>query len=150
MEERAQTEDAFYRMNPDAQFRLRIKSAPKPLAAHPDWRDRHTAATDMSVPPALARQLSDEGKNLLVTALTQPPNAFLCPITLDLMTDPVSAEDGHTYERSAIEEWVREGRGRSPVTNQSMGRDLRANHAIRSAIDEWLQTHGAAAGKLGY
>lgn len=30
---------------------------------------------------------------------------FLCPITFELMIDPVIASDGHTYERSAIEKW---------------------------------------------
>jgi hypothetical protein len=29
-----------------------------------------------------------------------------CPICLKLMTDPVVAEDGQTYQRSAIEEWI--------------------------------------------
>jgi hypothetical protein len=29
-----------------------------------------------------------------------------CPITFKTFEDPVSAEDGHTYERSAITEWI--------------------------------------------
>jgi hypothetical protein len=29
-----------------------------------------------------------------------------CPICLTLMTDPVVAEDGQTYQRQAIEEWI--------------------------------------------
>jgi hypothetical protein len=29
-----------------------------------------------------------------------------CPITLKAFQDPVFAEDGHTYERSAITEWI--------------------------------------------
>eukprot|EP00468_Gymnochlora_sp_CCMP2014_P008557 CAMPEP_0167746948 /NCGR_PEP_ID=MMETSP0110_2-20121227/3999_1 /TAXON_ID=629695 /ORGANISM="Gymnochlora sp., Strain CCMP2014" /LENGTH=1524 /DNA_ID=CAMNT_0007631775 /DNA_START=213 /DNA_END=4784 /DNA_ORIENTATION=+ len=35
----------------------------------------------------------------------EPPDAYLCPITTELMTDPVVAEDGKTYERSAIAMW---------------------------------------------
>ena len=31
---------------------------------------------------------------------------FLCPITHELLHDPVVARDGHTYERSAIERWL--------------------------------------------
>jgi len=31
---------------------------------------------------------------------------FLCPITYDLLSDPVIAADGNTYERVAIEKWV--------------------------------------------
>jgi hypothetical protein len=35
-----------------------------------------------------------------------PPPAFLCPISHELMSDPVVACDGHTYERKAIAEWI--------------------------------------------
>jgi hypothetical protein len=31
---------------------------------------------------------------------------FTCPITFKTFQDPVFAEDGHTYERSAINEWI--------------------------------------------
>ena len=33
------------------------------------------------------------------------PENFLCPITRELMRDPVVTDDGHTYDRSAIEQW---------------------------------------------
>lgn len=33
------------------------------------------------------------------------PAMFVCPITQDLMDDPVVAADGYTYERDAIQEW---------------------------------------------
>jgi hypothetical protein len=29
-----------------------------------------------------------------------------CPISMQLMTDPVVADDGHTYQRETIEEWI--------------------------------------------
>ena len=32
-------------------------------------------------------------------------SSFLCPITQEVMTDPVLTSDGHTYERDAIEHW---------------------------------------------
>lgn len=34
------------------------------------------------------------------------PNEYLCPITMEIMVDPVIAMDGHTYERVAIENWL--------------------------------------------
>jgi len=62
-------------------------------------------------------------------------DAFLCPITRDIMTDPVICSDGHTYERSAIELWFRNN-SRSPKTNQQLtSKVLIPNHAMRSAID---------------
>lgn len=60
-------------------------------------------------------------------------NTVLCPITrvpINELTEPVVGEDGHTYERSAITEWLRL-HGRSPVTNQDMDVDrLIPNRAL--------------------
>ena len=44
---------------------------------------------------------------------------FLCPITHDLLREPVVACDGHTYERTAIEKWLR-SRNISPMTGDEM------------------------------
>jgi hypothetical protein len=33
---------------------------------------------------------------------------FLCPITCELMTDPATAQCGHSFERKAIEQWLTE------------------------------------------
>lgn len=46
------------------------------------------------------------------------PN-FYCPITGDVMSDPVIDRDGITYERAAIEEWIQR-RGTSPTTRAPM------------------------------
>jgi len=51
------------------------------------------------------------------------------------MVDPVICADGHTYERSAINEWFRSS-SRSPKTNQNLtSKNLIPNHAMRSTID---------------
>ena len=64
---------------------------------------------------------------------------LLCPITCDIMRDPVIlAGDGHTYERKAIEEWLRKGNLISPATGASLGGNcmLFANIALRKTIEE--------------
>jgi hypothetical protein len=33
------------------------------------------------------------------------PSQFFCPILLTIMSDPVIAEDGHSYDRDNIEQW---------------------------------------------
>lgn len=43
------------------------------------------------------------------------PAEFVCPITQEMMQDPVSTVDGHTYERAAIERWLTRKRT-SPLT----------------------------------
>lgn len=46
-----------------------------------------------------------------------PPRELICPITQEVLRDPVVAEDGHTYERRSLVTWYTMGRDRSPVTN---------------------------------
>ena len=49
--------------------------------------------------------------------LVKAPMDFrICPITKDVMQDPVLAADGYTYERLAIEAWM-ERSNTSPITN---------------------------------
>ena len=85
------------------------------------------------------------GKNQEVVVVrrkdTNPP-IFVCPITQELMSEPVIAEDGYTYERKAIAQWTSRS-SRSPMTNQKMkSLNFISNYALRSAIKEWQQRHG--------
>jgi hypothetical protein len=66
------------------------------------------------------------------------PKAFYCPITMELMKDPVMATDGHVYERSAIEKWFRQ-HDTSPLTNWKIeDKKLIPWYPLKSAIDEYL------------
>lgn len=69
---------------------------------------------------------------------TDIPTAYKCPISYDVMTDPVVGTDGHTYERSLIEEWLRT-HGTSPMnpTKRMTLADLQPNYALKTAIEEW-------------
>lgn len=76
----------------------------------------------------------------LVSAAEQDkaPNEFLCPITRQLMTNPVFTSDGFTYELSAIEAWFRDGNITSPATGLALSdTTLRPNLALRSMISNW-------------
>ncbi|CAF0877587.1 unnamed protein product [Didymodactylos carnosus] len=60
---------------------------------------------------------------------------LVCPITLQLFQDPVVAEDGHTYERKAICEWIKE-HATSPITHQTLTvQALRPNHTVKKLIE---------------
>lgn len=52
-----------------------------------------------------------------------------CPITKEVMTDPVLASDGHVYERSAIQRLVGHN---SPLTRQQLGPNLTPSHAHKT------------------
>ncbi|GFS40418.1 WD repeat, SAM and U-box domain-containing protein 1 [Nephila pilipes] len=47
-------------------------------------------------------------------------NEFCCPITQEVMRDPVVVADGYSYERHAIEEWFQNGKETSPMTNETL------------------------------
>ncbi|XP_065015697.1 U-box domain-containing protein 21-like [Musa acuminata AAA Group] len=66
------------------------------------------------------------------------PAAFRCPISLDLMKDPVTLHTGITYDRRSIEAWLELGNLTCPVTKQALeNEDLVPNHSIRRMIQDW-------------
>ena len=72
-------------------------------------------------------------------------DSITCPITGDIMTDPVQGNDGHTYERSAILEWLSRN-PISPQTRQPMREsDLKVNASIRFLCDKY---HSGAFGTI--
>lgn len=73
------------------------------------------------------------------------PSEFLCPITYDIMTDPVTGSDGHTYQRHAIEQWL-QTHNTSPLSNSRLTMsDLKPNYALRSAIERWVAANPNAS-----
>lgn len=74
------------------------------------------------------------------------PRQLLCPITHELMVDPVVAEDGHTYERSAIVEWFR-NRNSSPMTNEQLSTThVVPNVLLHAIISDFIESKGQQNG----
>jgi len=68
------------------------------------------------------------------------PLIFLCPIGLQIMTDPVTCSDGHSYERQNIEAWLQRS-NLSPVTNLPLANGaLLPNHTLRAVIEAFAST----------
>ncbi|XP_030522483.1 E3 ubiquitin-protein ligase PUB24-like [Rhodamnia argentea] len=80
------------------------------------------------------------------------PQYFLCPISLQIMKDPVTTVTGITYERESIEKWLSRSSGRGggaaacPVTNQPLPRasGLTPNHTLRRLIQAWCVGNAAS------
>jgi serine/threonine protein kinase len=69
------------------------------------------------------------------------PPSFLCPINQEIMRDPVTCADGHSYERASIELWLAT-HNTSPKTGAQLPNNaLNPNHALRNAIEEWLSAN---------
>ncbi|KAL2342322.1 hypothetical protein Fmac_003607 [Flemingia macrophylla] len=82
------------------------------------------------------KQQQREAKSKVEEVVT--PNEFLCPISLELMKDPVTLCTGITLDRETIERWFDEGNLRCPVTNQIVTNlDLIPNHTLRMMIQDW-------------
>ena len=64
------------------------------------------------------------------------PEEYLCPITFEVMEEPVIAEDGHTYEREAIAAWL-SGSQTSPLTRARIATQLIPNRMAKSMIGRW-------------
>ncbi|KAJ0018915.1 hypothetical protein Pint_10330 [Pistacia integerrima] len=71
------------------------------------------------------------------------PKDFCCPISLDLMHDPVIISTGQTYDRSSITRWLEEGHCSCPKTGQMLVHTrLFPNRALRNLIMQWCTAHG--------
>ncbi|KAK1276192.1 E3 ubiquitin-protein ligase PUB23 [Acorus gramineus] len=85
---------------------------------------------------------------------TEVPHYFLCPISLQLMEDPVTAPTGITYDRRSIERWLSSNRTTTcPVTNGPIKSpsDLTPNHTLRRLIESWCATQAPKpASKISY
>lgn len=69
------------------------------------------------------------------------PESFYCPLTLEIMEDPVQCkETGHTFEREAIFEWMWGGNATCPLTRKPLRpADLVENEELCNAISVWKQ-----------
>ncbi|XP_058205331.1 E3 ubiquitin-protein ligase PUB22-like [Rhododendron vialii] len=67
------------------------------------------------------------------------PPFFLCPISLEMMKDPVTIPTGITYDRESIEKWLFTHKNKNcPVTKQVLSNpDLTPNHNLRRVIQSW-------------
>jgi Mg-chelatase subunit ChlD len=69
----------------------------------------------------------------------------MCPIDFDVFTDPVIADDGRTYERTAIQRWFDAGNRISPMTRQRISTTLIPNRAIRDEVERIRGTMATGA-----
>lgn len=69
-----------------------------------------------------------------------PPDEFLCPITGELLREPVTLSSGKTYEHAAILEWFEYGNTTCPLTRQDVDTaELHVNTTLQRAIQTWHQ-----------
>ncbi|KAL8210762.1 hypothetical protein R6Q57_005199 [Mikania cordata] len=68
------------------------------------------------------------------------PDEYRCPISLDLMRDPVIVASGHTYDRVSIAQWINSGHHTCPKSGQRLiHMALIPNYALKSLIRQFSQ-----------
>jgi len=73
------------------------------------------------------------------TLVPIPPD-FCCPLSLELMTDPVIVASGQTYERAYIRKWLDLGLNVCPKTRQTLGHtNLIPNYTVKALIANWCE-----------
>ena len=65
-------------------------------------------------------------------------NSNLCPISQDIIVDPVIADDGMTYDRFYIEEWVSRN-NTSPITREVISNKFIDNTIYKSIIARLIE-----------
>ncbi|WOL03650.1 hypothetical protein Cni_G12370 [Canna indica] len=120
-------------------------SAPcSPTVLSPEEASGLCGNTDM-----FARQLSKihyldlKEKKTNIGKVPIPPEEFRCPISLQLMFDPVIISSGQTYERVCIEKWFNDGNIICPKTQQQLCHlCLTPNYCVKGLIANWCEQNG--------
>ncbi|XP_019200412.1 PREDICTED: U-box domain-containing protein 6-like [Ipomoea nil] len=72
-----------------------------------------------------------------------PPEELRCPISLQLMYDPVIIASGQTYERICIEKWFSDGHNTCPKTQQELPHlGLTPNYCVKGLVGSWCEQNG--------
>lgn len=72
-----------------------------------------------------------------------PPEELRCPISLQLMYDPVIIASGQTYERICIEKWFGDGHNTCPKTQQQLSHlSLTPNYCVKGLVASWCEQNG--------
>ncbi|TYZ59363.1 hypothetical protein PybrP1_002916 [[Pythium] brassicae (nom. inval.)] len=68
------------------------------------------------------------------------PEYFVCPVSMEIMVDPVTTPNGISYERKCLEEHLRKNGPVDPLTRKQLTFEmLRPNTSLRAAIQDFLE-----------
>lgn len=93
--------------------------------------------TQMSDDLAEQKQLQAEKEG------TNIPTDFRCPLSLELMSDPVIVASGQTYERAYIQQWLEQGNTTCPKSRVTLNHfNLINNFTVKALIASWCEQSG--------
>ena len=75
------------------------------------------------------------------------PDEYICPISWDIMRDPVKTCDAFTYDRKHIKQWFNKGHNTSPMTNLPLkNKRLTRQRQLRKQINKFFQENNVRRG----
>jgi hypothetical protein len=93
----------------------------------------------------MVQQFFAESEKRQVTGLSEilpvsVPDEFICPLTLEIFSDPLMSKHGHNFERNAILEWLAEGNPECPLTRKPLSPSmLFPNAQMRLKVKKWQE-----------
>lgn len=103
------------------------------------YADAATSATEKGVNYQKKRGSGGMGENPI-----QPLQSFFCPITHEIMEEPVEIASGQTFERAAIEKWFSAGNSNCPTTKVELENlQIKVNLPLLHSIQEWKERNVA-------
>lgn len=77
------------------------------------------------------------------TSFDSCPQEFKCPLSKEIMRDPVIISSGKTFDRTSIQKWLKAGNRTCPKTQQVLSHTiLTPNHLVRDMITQWCKNSG--------
>lgn len=67
------------------------------------------------------------------------PDYLICPITCELILDPVLLSSGHTYEREEINKHFQKNGFKDPMTGEAVSPNIVDNINLRQAIEDFIE-----------
>jgi len=129
--ERGARRKHHYRRRP--RFRARASSSLSSGGGKAELRAEPSYFKDGEKSTALRQKLYEEESAIEI----EVSEDFRCPITCEVLVDPVVLSSGHTYERHAIEDWIRRGNFTDPVTGTPLeDLSMTNNKLVRTFLQE--------------
>lgn len=147
-----QIETDLYPTDPEFSYESYLSESQSQMSEIPDIPSQSTYASSQRKYASLSESVSMLPQ---VTQFMEPPyQAFICPLTKEIMEDPVTTETGVTCERKAVTEWFDRLENPEeiscPITGQKMTTGLSPNVVLKTIIQEWKVRNEAARIKVAH
>eukprot|EP00897_Mesotaenium_endlicherianum_P005919 jgi/Mesen1/5355/ME000267S04504 len=116
-----------------------------PVPVTPDASSGAGGGAEKEFEQRTRRNSSNSSSNIPFGVTLLPPlQSFLCPVSQEVMEDPVKIASGQVLDRSSVEQWLEGGHKTCPVTGAELASlDMQPDAALKQVIDDWRERNTA-------